>query len=196
MTQAISPALAPGGSDPPADPQDFSHAPERAVFAALDALGVAHATVRHAPTRTVEDSRLIKTDIPGGHTKNLFMKDKAGALVLISAWATSQLPLNQLHKAIGCQRLSFTDASLLWSALKVTPGSVSAFALIHDAPPKVRFILDAALERFEVLNFHPLRNDMTTSIPRVGLHALVAATGHQAETVDFVELGRGSSRPG
>ncbi len=64
---------------------------------------------------------LIKTDMPGAHTKNLFMKDKKGALVLVSALHSSVLPLNQLHRALGCQRLSFTDAQGLWDGLAATP---------------------------------------------------------------------------
>lgn len=158
------------------------------MFAALDRMGLAHATVEHPPTHTVADSRLIKTEIRGAHTKNLFMKDKGGALVLVSAGHDTQLPLNQLHKRIGTQRLSFTGADLLWEALAVTPGSVTAFALLHDAPPRVRFVLDAALLDHEVVNFHPLRNDMTTSIATRDLLLFAEATGHRPEVVDFREL--------
>ncbi|MBI1340569.1 prolyl-tRNA synthetase associated domain-containing protein [bacterium] len=171
-------------------PDDFSRKPELAVFAALDRLGVHHTTHHHAPTHTVEDGREMKAALPGGHSKNLFMKDKKGALVLVSAWAESRLELNQLHKQIGCQRLSFTGADLLWSALGVTPGSVSAFALLNDPARAVRFVIDAALLGFDTLYFHPLRNDMTTALPREGLVALHRHTGHEPSVVDFTRLQR------
>ena len=106
-------------------PDDFSREPEKPLFALLDRLGLRHTTAHHEKVFTVADSEKVKTSIPGVHTKNLFMKDKKGQLVLISAHAQSQLPLNQLHKLIGTQRLSFTDAPLLWDALGVTPGSVT-----------------------------------------------------------------------
>jgi Ala-tRNA(Pro) deacylase len=131
----------------------------------------------------------VKTEIAGAHTKNLFLKDKRGERVLVSAWAESDLPLNQLHRAIGVQRLSFTDAALLWQSLGVTPGSVSAFALVHDPALQVRFVLDRTLLASDVLNFHPLRNDMTTSIDREDFLRFVRATGHSAEIVDFSALG-------
>jgi Ala-tRNA(Pro) deacylase len=186
-TPAQSPTKPPDRGPMP-DPQDFSRSPERAVFDRLDSLGVAHATRVHEPTRTVADSRLIRTDTPGAHTKNLFMKDKRGELVLVSAWADSDLPLNQLRRALGVQRLSFTDADLLWRMLGVTPGSVSAFALLHDAGGRVRFVLDQALLQWEVLNFHPLRNDMTTSISQADFLRFVDSTGRKAQPVDFGQL--------
>ena len=175
---------------PKPEPQDFARAPERDLFALLIRLGLPYSNVVHAPTHTVEDSRLVKTDIAGGHTKNLFMKDKRGSLVLISAWADSGLPLNQLHKAIGTQRLSFTNADLLWEALGATPGSVTAFALMNDAERRVRFVVDAALMKFDTLNFHPLRNDMTVSIAREDFLRFLEAVGHDAEEIDFAQLGR------
>lgn len=170
------------------DPQDFSREPQKPLFALLDELGLPWSNLEHAPTHTVAESREIKTDIPGAHTKNLFMKDKKGNLVLVSAGHDTVLPLNQLHKQIGAQRLSFTNADLLWTALGVTPGSVTGLALMNDPARRVRFIIDAALMDFETLNFHPLRNDMTTSIARDDFLAFVRATGHDAEAVDFSTL--------
>jgi Ala-tRNA(Pro) deacylase len=142
---------------------------------------------------TVAASQNVKAILPGGHTKNLFMKDRKGQLVLVSAWQESHLPLNQLHHEVGMQRLSFTDAPTLWGALGVTPGSVTGFSLINDpplpgGPPRVKFIADAALLAFETLNFHPLRNDMTTSISREDFLAFAAATGHTVQRVDFTRL--------
>lgn len=176
---------------PMPDVADFSRAPERPLFALLDRLGLAHATTVHRPVMTVADSVDVKAGVPGGHTKNLFMKDKRGGLVLVSAWAESQLPLNQLHREIGTQRLSFTDAALLWRALGVTPGSVTGFALMNDAPARVAFVVDDALLAFDTVNFHPLRNDMTTSIATPDFLAFAAATGHTVQRVDFTRLGGG-----
>ncbi len=184
----------PGDRSPPSDrgpapdPQDFSRSPETALFAHLDAHALAFTNVSHEPTHTVADSRKIKTNMPGGHTKSLFMKDKKNNLVLVSAWANSQLPLNQLHKAIGTQRLSFTNPGLLWDALGVTPGSVTAFALINDPDNRIRFILDHALMQFDTVNFHPLRNDMTTSITQADFIKFLASLGREPEVIDFTQF--------
>jgi Ala-tRNA(Pro) deacylase len=155
------------------------------LFAFLDALGVAHRTVEHAPVFTVAEGEAIKADLPGGHTKNLFLKDKKGALILISALQSTQIALNQLQKAIHCARLSFGSADLLEETLGVTPGSVTAFAIINDPDHRVRFILDKALMEHAVVNFHPLKNDATTAVTSADLLRLVRALGREPEVLDL-----------
>lgn len=164
----------------PASPSD--------LFAYLDDLGIDHNTVDHPATFTVEEGRHLKASMPGGHTKNLFMKDKDGVIVLISAWADSQLKLNQLHKKIGTRRLSFASAELMVECLGVEPGSVTAFALMNDPGQRVKFIADAALMGFDTVNFHPLVNTATTAISREGFRQFVEATGHPLTVVDFSDL--------
>jgi Ala-tRNA(Pro) deacylase len=170
------------------EPADFSREPEKPLFAYLEQLGLPFTNHTHAPVFTVAESKAVKTAISGGRTKSLFMKDKKGQLVLVSAWAESQLPLNQLHKSLDTQRLSFTDARLLWDALGVTPGSVTGFALMNDRAGHVRFVADEALLAFGTVNFHPLRNDMTISISTNDFLAFCKATGHDVTRVDFTKL--------
>src|SRR6516165_210934 len=74
----------------PATPSD--------LFAFLDRLGIAHATVTHPPLFTVEQSRQLRGTIPGGHTKNLFLKDKKGALFLVTALEDAMIELKSLHR--------------------------------------------------------------------------------------------------
>ena len=164
----------------PASPQD--------LFDYLDELDIAHTTVEHEATFTVDEGRDLKASMPGGHSKNLFMKDKDGTLVLISAWADNALKLNALHRRIGTRRLSFTDGDLLLDVLGVPPGSVTPFALMNDQPARVRFLVDEKLIGFDLVNFHPLVNTATTSIKSADLPRFVEATGHSYETVDFSDL--------
>jgi Ala-tRNA(Pro) deacylase len=161
------------------------------LFAFFDANGLAHVTHEHAAVHRVEESAQLKAHMPGGHTKNLFMADREGALVLISAEAHANLKLNRLHKVLGTGRLSFTDADTLWRELGVRPGSVTAFALINAPPGRVRFVLDAGLMAFDPLNFHPLENTATTAMTRADVLRFVAAIGHTVETVDFAALAQG-----
>lgn len=161
------------------------------LFAYLDAMGVAHRTVEHAPVFTVAEGDDIKADMPGGHTKNLFLKDKKGALVLISALQSTDIALNQLHKVIGGARLSFGSAELLEASLGVTPGSVTAFAIINDPGHRVRFILDKALMDHDIVNFHPLKNDATTALTSVDLLAFVRALGREPELLDLSAVSAG-----
>jgi Ala-tRNA(Pro) deacylase len=164
----------------PATPED--------LFAYLDRLGIAHSTVWHAPLFTVDQSAGLKAEMPGAHTKNLFLKDKDGKLILIAAEAHNALRLNQLHKQIGTARLSFGAPELMTDVLGVQPGSVTAFALMNDAWGRVRFLVDAVLAAADTVNFHPLVNTGTTAISGADFRRFVAATGHGFEVVDFSTL--------
>lgn len=165
---------------PPAPPVSRA-----ALLAWFDALGVEHHTVDHPPVFTVAESEAIKADMPGGHSKNLFLRDKKGALILISAHHDTQIALNQLHKELGCGRLSFGKADVLHEALGVTPGSVTAFALVNDPERRVRFILDAALMAYDIVNFHPLKNDATTGVRSSDMLQILDALGREPEIIDF-----------
>lgn len=158
------------------------------LFAYLDALGIAHTTEWHEAVFTVEQSGEIKGALPGGHTKNLFLKDKDDNLILIAAESHSQLKLNQLHRLIGTKRLSFGAPELMEEVLGVTPGSVTAFALMNDRQGRVRFLVDAALMAHDPVNFHPLINTGTTAVSREDFETFVRATGHGFEVIDFSQL--------
>lgn len=158
------------------------------LFAVLDDLNIAHRTVDHRPVFTVEDGADIKEDLPGGHTKNLFLKSKKGELVLVCALGETPVRLNRLHGVIGTARLSFGKPELLFAHLGVKPGSVTVFALINDPGLAVRLVLDRALAEADPVNFHPLSNDATTAISNADMRAFIAATGREATVVDFAAL--------
>ncbi len=154
------------------------------VFARLAELGLAVTTTRHAAVFTVEQSRHLRGIIPGGHVKNLFLKDKKGRLFLVVAEEETRIDLKRLHEAIGASgRLSFCSADTLRAVLGVEPGSVTPLAALNDREGLVSVILDAALMEHEPLNVHPLVNTMTTSIAREDLLRFLRATGHEPAIV-------------
>ena len=155
------------------------------LFAFLDAQAIAHFTLDHAPVFRVEEGLEIKAALPGGHTKNLFLKDAKGQLWLISALGETVIDLKRLHTVIGSGRLSFGPEAMMIETLGVKPGSVTAFGLINDLEHRVRFVLDAALARADPVNFHPLGNDATTALSRAGLRAFLSALGITPMIVDF-----------
>jgi Ala-tRNA(Pro) deacylase len=148
------------------------------LFAFLDRLGIAHITVDHPPLFTVEESRALRGKIPGGHTKNLFLKAKTGDLFLVVALEGARIDLKHLHQRLETGRFSFGSADLLRETLGVEPGAVTPFAAINDTEGTVSFILDAAMMRHETLNYHPLVNTRTTTIGRDDLVRFLEATGH------------------
>jgi Ala-tRNA(Pro) deacylase len=149
------------------------------LFERLTALGIATTTVEHEAVFTVAESEALHRQIPGGHTKNLFLKDAKDQLYLVVAEAHTAIDLKALPKAIGSARLSFGKADLLMEVLGIAPGSVTAFALINDTCQRARVIIDQHLMRQDRIIAHPLTNTASTSIARDDLFRFIRACGHE-----------------
>ncbi|MGB3832389.1 MAG: prolyl-tRNA synthetase associated domain-containing protein [Mesorhizobium sp.] len=152
---------------------------EAELFAFLAGLGIEVSTRRHPPLFTVADSQALRGEIPGGHTKNLFLKDKKDNYFLVTVDEEATVDLKQIHHLIGAaSRVSFGKPEMLMELLGVVPGAVTVFGLVNDAGHRVKVILDAALMENAVINAHPLTNEATTSIAAADLLKFIEATGH------------------
>ena len=149
------------------------------LFERLAAMGIATTTAEHPAAFTVTDSSAIACDLPGAHTKNLFLKDEDGSLVLVVAQSETKVDLKALAKRLGMGRFSFGKPELLMTNLGVTPGSVTAFAIANDTAKRVKMVIDQALMAYDSLNCHPLENTATTNIARDDLLRFIRSTGHE-----------------
>jgi len=153
---------------------------EAELFAFLAELGIAVSTKRHAPLYTVADSQALRGEIAGGHTKNLFLKDKKDNFFLVTVGEDAVVDLKQIHQLIGAAgRVSFGKPEMLMELLGVSPGAVTVFGVINDTAKRVKLVLDEDLMA-HAINAHPLTNEATTSIAAVDLIRFVEATGHDA----------------
>jgi Ala-tRNA(Pro) deacylase len=152
----------------------------------LKGLGVAVDLVDHPPVYTVAEARALRGAIPGGHTKNLFLRDKKGALYLLVALEDAVIDLKRLHTLIGASgRLSFGSAELLAETWGVNPGSVTPFGAINDTTGRVRVVLEKTMMELERLNFHPLINTQTIGLASAELVRFLRSTGHEPEIIQF-----------
>jgi Ala-tRNA(Pro) deacylase len=152
---------------------------EAALYARFRELGIAWKTYEHAPVFTVEEAAALYAQQPGGHTKNLFLKDKKDGLWLVVARDDLAIDLNALSKQLGAPRFSFGSAELLIATLGIAPGSVTPFALMNDTGRVVTPVLDEGMLAIEPLNFHPLRNDRTTAVSSADLLKFVRAAANE-----------------
>ncbi|WP_292058165.1 prolyl-tRNA synthetase associated domain-containing protein [Brevundimonas sp. UBA5936] len=175
-----------------ADPaSDILHEPayDRArLLAWMAEHGIEQTTHDHPAVFRVEEGLDLKADLPGLHTKNLFLKDKKGRLWLISAAQDTVIDLKRAHRAMGSDRLSFGNETLLWETLGVRPGSVTALGLINDADRRVTFVLDRRLWEEAVVNFHPLANTATTALSQDSFRRVLALLDREPIVVDFDAL--------
>jgi Ala-tRNA(Pro) deacylase len=169
--RAVRPRIIGHVNEMPASPDD--------LFAFLDRLGIAHNSVTHPPLFTVEQSQALRGTIAGGHTKNLFVKDKRDKVFLLVVPEDAVIELKSMHKLLGASgRFSFASAALMQELLGVEPGSVTPFGVINDKDARVTVVLDATMMANGILNYHPLVNTMTTSIASRDLVTFLKATGH------------------
>ncbi len=158
------------------------------LLAYLADLGVKTSTVEHPPLFTVEESQALRGEIPGGHAKNLFVKDKKGRLFLLVLGEETEIDLKRVHERIGGQgRVTFGSADLLEEVWGVRPGAVTPFGAINDRDGRVSVVLDEAMMAHQRLNFHPLVNTRTTGLASADLMKFLRATGHEPM---IVALGR------
>jgi len=162
---------------------DTAHATRTELLARLDELGIANQTVEHPAVFTVTESEAIHKHelLPGGHTKNLLLKDKKGRVFLVVALSHANIDMKSLHKVLGSGRLSFAKPELLMELLGVPAGSVTPFALINDRARRVTVILDEPMMAEERLNYHPLENTATTNIARDDLLRFIRSCGHEPQ---------------
>lgn len=150
------------------------------LFAFLIGLGIEVSTVEHPPLYTVADSQALRGQIDGGHTKNLFLKDKKDQFFLVTVEEDAVVDLKQIHHVIDASsRVSFGKPEALMELLGVVPGAVTTFGAINDTEGRVSVVLDEALMRHDVINCHPLSNTATTSITAADLVRFLRATGHE-----------------
>lgn len=151
---------------------------EAGLLADLAALAIPFAAHEHPAVFTVEESRAVDHQFPGAHTKNLFLKDAAGAFWLVTVPADARVDLKTLPGVIGSKRVSFGKPDDMVRLIGITPGSVTPLAMINAAPGTISVVLDSALAAAERINVHPLRNTGTLGLAGADVLRLLRHWGH------------------
>jgi len=167
----------PKGTDLPTTPD--------ALLAAFKALNIDVELHHHEAVFTVAESDKVDAEIKGTHCRNLFLRDKKKKNYLLVLQNASDIDMKKLPAVIGSDRLSFGSADRLWQYLGVRPGSVCPFAITNDTDNKVKILLDKSMMETDIVNYHPLLNNMTVSLTPSDLIKFIVSTGHEAHIVDL-----------
>ena len=155
------------------------------LLAHLESLGIAAKTVSHPPLHTVEESKRLRGELPGGHVKNLFLRDKRGRHWLLTTLEDTRVDLKDMAQRLEAGKFSFANQTALAELLGIAPGAVSPLAAINDTGRRVTVVLDEALLAHDPLNVHPLRNDRTTALAASDLLRFLSACGHAPKIIPF-----------
>ncbi len=160
------------------------------LLARLAAAGIDAETRRHRPVFTVAESQDLRGELPGGHTKNLFLRPAKGdgPFLLATLEEERQVSVNALARLAGAGKVRMASAEELVSVLGVPPGSVTPFGLVNAAPDRVRFVMERHLvDGFDRIWVHPLSNDASTGLAPADLLRFLEGLGHRAMLLDFPE---------
>ena len=160
------------------------------LLARLEALGIAAESFEHPPVYTVDENKAVRSQGPAwlgqsANIKNLFLRNKKGAMWLVTCQEDREIDLKALGERIGAGRLSFGSAERLMKYLGVLPGAVTPFGVINDRQNQVAVVLDSALVDQDSVNCHPLVNTMTTALAGRDLVRFLESTGHTPQLLDF-----------
>ena len=155
------------------------------LFNLLKLLDIKYDLHRHNPIFTVEEGVHLKAEIPGTHCRNLFLKDKKGKMLLITAANETKIDLKSLPEQLNCGRLSFGSKERLMEHLGIYPGAVTPFCAVNDKDTAVQIILDADMIEADIMCVHPLDNAMTIGFSPKDLLKFFAHTGHDPLVLKF-----------
>jgi len=158
------------------------------LLAQLENLGISAKTASHPPLHTVEESKRLRGELPGGHVKNLFLRDKRGRYWLLTTLEDTRVDLKEMARRLDAGKFSFADHEALARLLGIAPGAVSPLAAVNDSEGQVTVVLDEALLAHDPLNVHPLRNDRTTALSPADLLRFLSECGHTPTVTAFAAV--------
>jgi len=157
------------------------------VLAALDKLNVEHNTITHEPLYTVEQSKQVPFELPGAHTKNLFLRNKKGRMFLLVVEQDHTVDLRGLRDKLQMPggQFAFASTERLGKFLGVVPGAVSPLALFNDHEQKVQVFIQDSLLAHEFIYLHPCRNTHSTRLRTSDLLKALESWQHPVTELKF-----------
>ncbi len=157
------------------------------MLATIDAFGIEHQTTTHEPLYTVEQAKKVPYDLPGAHTKNLFLRNKKGRMLLLVVEQDHTVNLRGLRDKLQMTggQIAFASTERLGKFLGVVPGSVSALALFNDKEHKVQVFMQDTLLNHEHIYLHPCRNTHSTRLRTDDLLRLLDSWQHSVTPLSF-----------
>ncbi len=157
----------------------------KSLLKLLDKKNINYSLYKHPPLFTVDDSKKLRGNIKGAHTKNLFLKTKKKKFFLFTCLESTKIDLKLLRQCMHLSNLSFASEKYLQELLNVKPGAVTPFGLLNDVEKKISFFLDLKLNGYNSFNFHPLINSATINIKKCDFYDFLKDNYIVARLFDF-----------
>ncbi len=129
------------------------------VFEILDNLKIDYKNYKHKAVFSCDDAKWI--EVPWKRVKSLLLRNKKSTnfyMVILPDY--KKLDVNIIRSFFDDTKLSFVSTEKMQELIKLTPWSVSPYALINNEEKNIKLLFDLEL-KWELIWFHPLRNDNT-----------------------------------
>jgi Ala-tRNA(Pro) deacylase len=157
------------------------------VYSVLKELNIPFEYHEHHEAPTVEIASQFWDGIDSAHCKNLFFRNhKGNKHYLVILEYRKMLNIKQLEKLLKQGKLTFASPKRMLKYLKLTPGSVSPFGLIHDSENHVHLFIDQSLKETQKISFHPNLNTASLVIATKDFFRYLDWTGNSYEFIDYV----------
>ena len=158
---------------------------EAQLLAFLDAQHIPRQRVEHPPVYTCEEAERLRPKLRAVSTKNLFLRDKQGALYLVVTTCQKKLDLKRLGQQIGASKLHFASEDKLQEALGLARGAVTVLGLINDTDHRVQLWMDAEIWQQDNFLCHPLVNTATLLLSKSSLERFFEISGHAINLIEM-----------
>lgn len=156
------------------------------IYDVLRELNIAFVKHDHPAVFTCEEAKPYYDKMRGGHSKNLFLRNRKGDRhYLVAVEEHKTVDLKSLKNKLGEAKIGFASPERLKEHLGLTPGSVSLLGLVNNADHQVIVVIDEALWRHNVICCHPNINTATLEIKREDLQRFFAWCGNE---IRFMKL--------
>lgn len=156
------------------------------IYEILADLKISYIKHDHPAVFTCEEADQYYAKMPGGHSKNLFLRNKKGdKYYLVIVKSNKKVDIKKLGENLEDKKLAFASPERLKNVLDLTPGSVTPFGLINDENRQVVVVIDEDLWKYDTLNYHPNVNTATLGISREDFKKFLDWCGNE---VRFMEL--------
>lgn len=155
---------------------------DKEVYAWLEKLGIAHDYYEHPPAPTAEIAAQYWKDIDAAHCKNLFFRNhKGNQHYLVIFHYQQNILIRDLEQRLKQGKLTFASPERMERYLKISPGSVSPFGLIHDKDHHIIVFLDENLLQYDRISFHPNLNEASLVVGFGDFMRYLEAVGNRYE---------------
>ncbi|MFC2138420.1 prolyl-tRNA synthetase associated domain-containing protein [Bacteroidota bacterium] len=159
---------------------------DKKVYEVLEELKIKFDYFEHPPLPNIEIAKKYWRGINTTKCKNLFFRNHKGNrhyLVIIEH--TKDLAIKDMEKLLKQGKLTLASEKRLDKYLKIKPGSVSPFGLIHDTDNHIFVFIDENLKDAEKVSFHPNLNTASLVISKNDFIKYMNWTGNEYK---FIEL--------